>query len=67
MSAMAIGDSPGPSFALIHLIADKAPSRKPLFTLSDAYALGPVLRVDSSPEQRFRADILLHVLMDIHS
>ena len=53
--------------ACIHPIADKEGSRKPLFTPSDAYALGPVLRVDSSPEERFRADSLLHVWMDIHS
>jgi hypothetical protein len=32
-----------PRVASIHLIADKAHSRKPLFTLSDAYALGPGL------------------------
>ena len=39
--------------ASIHPIADKADSWKPLFTLSDAYALGPVLRADSSSEKRF--------------
>jgi hypothetical protein len=30
--------------ASIHRIIDTTLSRKPLFTLSDAYALGPVLR-----------------------
>ena len=54
--------------AFIHSVADKGNSRKPLFTLSDAYALGPVLlRADSSPEKSFRPAILLHVWMDIHS
>jgi hypothetical protein len=33
----------------------------------DAYALGPMLRADSSPQERFRPAILLHVWMDIHS
>jgi hypothetical protein len=37
----------------IHRDAEKAYSRKPLFTLSDAYALGTVLRADSSHEERF--------------
>jgi hypothetical protein len=59
--------SRGKRLLSIHRIADKACSRKPLFTLSDAYALGLVLRVDSSPEERFRSDILLHVWMEIHS
>jgi hypothetical protein len=45
--------------ASIHRIADKVCSRKPIYTLSDVYALGPVLRVDVSPENRFRPDILL--------
>ena len=37
----------GRAIATIHLIADKERSRKPLFTPSDAYALGSVLRADS--------------------
>jgi hypothetical protein len=32
--------------ASIHLIADKAGSRKRLYTLSDAKAIGPVLRAE---------------------
>ena len=56
-----------PPAASIHPIADKTASRKPLFTLSATYVLGPMLRADSSPQERFRADILLHVWMDIHS
>ena len=53
--------------ATIHQIADNIYSRKPLFTLSVAYTLGPVLRADYSPEKRFRPAILLHVWMDMHS
>src|SRR3712207_3864523 len=41
---------------LIHLVSYTLACRKPLFTRSNAYALGPVLRVNSSPEKRFRAD-----------
>ena len=39
----------------------------PYFTLSVAYALGPVLRADSSPQKRFRPAILLYDWIDIHS
>ena len=61
------GEEAAPCPFLIHRIADKECSRKPLFNLSDAYALGPVMRAYSSPEKRFRSDSLLHVWMDIHS
>ena|SRR5215218_3608452 len=37
----------------IHRVADKALSRKPIFTLSNAYASGPGLRADFSPKKRF--------------
>jgi hypothetical protein len=54
--------------ALIHRVADQEGSRILLFTLSGAYALGPVPRGgDSSREERLRPAILLHVWMDIHS
>ncbi len=36
----------GRPVASIHRVADTTLSRKPLFTLSVAYALGPVLRAD---------------------
>jgi hypothetical protein len=39
---------------IIHRIADKVFSRKPLFTRSDAYALGPVLRAKLLPDGRGR-------------
>jgi hypothetical protein len=53
------------SAASIHRVADKMCSRKPIYNLSDAYALGPVLRGVSPDVGRFRPDILLHVWMDI--
>jgi hypothetical protein len=40
--------------AFIHLIADKGCSRKPLFTLSDAYALGPGLSLRGVPASTLR-------------
>jgi hypothetical protein len=64
---MALGGLRRIGWGPIHLIADKDDSRKPLFTLSDAYGLGPVLSADSSPEKRFQPSILLHVWMNIHS
>jgi hypothetical protein len=59
-------DRAGWDIASIHRVADKAGSRKPLFTFADAYALGPGLRADSLPEKSFRPDMLLHVWIDIH-
>jgi hypothetical protein len=53
--------------ASIHPVADKAGSRKPLFTSADPYALGPGLRGVFAIDRRIRADILLHVWIDIHS
>jgi hypothetical protein len=55
-----------PLTALIHRVADKASSRKSLFTLSDAYSLGPVLKGGFAIDCRFRPDILLHGWIDIH-
>jgi hypothetical protein len=51
--------------ASIHPVADKECSRKPVFTLSDAYALGPVMRGVFAIDCKVRPDILLHVWMDI--
>jgi len=50
----------------MHLVADKECSRKPLCTISDAYALGLVLRGDSAIDCKIRPNILLHAWMDIH-
>ncbi len=44
LARLELGASVAP--APIHRIADKEGSRKPLFTRSDAYALGPVLSAD---------------------
>jgi hypothetical protein len=53
--------------AAIHPVAAKVNSRKPISSLADPYALGPGLRGVSAIDCRIRADILLHVWIDIHS
>jgi hypothetical protein len=51
----------------MHRIADKVCSRKPVYSRSNPYALGPGLRGDSASDCKLRLHTLLHVWIDIHS